>query len=216
MTVNAPVYAGETAGAIVVAQPTTAGVVVRRVGIGLTDNELLFDPDAAYDGDIATLNIDGGTDIGAALVDADLIIVDDGAGGTNRKAAMSRVRTYIGPTVAVQVCDDVTVLTTGDGKANVWIPAVLNGLNLVDADAAVSTVSSSGDPTIQVRNVTDACDMLSTRITIDATEKTSWTAATAPVIDTSHDDVATGDQLAIDVDGAGTGTKGLQVILRFG
>jgi len=44
---------------------------------------------------IADLNIDGGTDIGAALVDADLMIVDDGAGGTNRKATMTRLSTYI-------------------------------------------------------------------------------------------------------------------------
>jgi len=41
------------------------------------------------------LDIDGGTDIGAALVDADLMIVDDGAGGTNRKSTMSRMKTYI-------------------------------------------------------------------------------------------------------------------------
>ena len=45
--------------------------------------------------DIGALEIDGATDIGAALADADLIIVDDGAGGTERKAAMSRVKTYI-------------------------------------------------------------------------------------------------------------------------
>ena len=45
---------------------------------------------------IADLNIDGGTDIGAALVDADLMVVDDGAGGTNRKATMSRLATYMG------------------------------------------------------------------------------------------------------------------------
>ena len=44
---------------------------------------------------IDDLNIDGGTDIGADLVDADLFIVDDGAGGTNRKSAMSRLKTYI-------------------------------------------------------------------------------------------------------------------------
>jgi len=44
---------------------------------------------------IADLDIDGGTDIGAALVDADLMIVDDGAGGTNRKATMTRLSTYI-------------------------------------------------------------------------------------------------------------------------
>ena len=45
---------------------------------------------------IADLDIDGGTDIGADLVDADLFIVDDGAGGTNRKDAASRIKTYIG------------------------------------------------------------------------------------------------------------------------
>ena len=40
---------------------------------------------------LAAIDIDGGTDIGAALSATDLIIVDDGAGGTNRKAALSRV-----------------------------------------------------------------------------------------------------------------------------
>ena len=45
---------------------------------------------------LVDLDIDGGTDIGAALVDADLMIVDDGAGGTNRKATMARLATYMG------------------------------------------------------------------------------------------------------------------------
>tara|TARA_R100000541_G_scaffold3552_3_gene10824 strand:+ start:755 stop:1537 length:783 start_codon:yes stop_codon:yes gene_type:complete len=44
---------------------------------------------------LVDLDIDGGTDIGAALVDADLMVVDDGAGGTNRKATMSRLATYM-------------------------------------------------------------------------------------------------------------------------
>ena len=39
---------------------------------------------------LADLDIDGGTDIGAAIVDADLFNVDDGAGGTNRKVTASR------------------------------------------------------------------------------------------------------------------------------
>ena len=42
---------------------------------------------------LVAIDIDGGTDIGAALATTDLIIVDDGAGGTNRKAALSRVVT---------------------------------------------------------------------------------------------------------------------------
>jgi len=44
---------------------------------------------------IAGLDIDGATDIGEAVVDADLFIVDNGAGGTNRKVAASRLVTYI-------------------------------------------------------------------------------------------------------------------------
>ena len=44
---------------------------------------------------INALDIDGGTDIGADLVDADEVIVDDGGGGTNRKSDLSRVKKYI-------------------------------------------------------------------------------------------------------------------------
>ena len=47
---------------------------------------------------IDALDIDGGTDIGAALTDSDIFIVDDGAGGTNRKATMSRLATYVNST----------------------------------------------------------------------------------------------------------------------
>lgn len=44
---------------------------------------------------LTALNIDGGSDIGADLTTSDLIIVDDGAGGTNKKAALSRVVTLM-------------------------------------------------------------------------------------------------------------------------
>ena len=44
---------------------------------------------------LAAVDIDGATDIGAALSTSDLIAVDDGAGGTNRKAALSRVVTLM-------------------------------------------------------------------------------------------------------------------------
>jgi hypothetical protein len=44
---------------------------------------------------VADLDIDGATDIGAAIADADLFIVDDGAGGTNRKTTAARLKTYI-------------------------------------------------------------------------------------------------------------------------
>jgi len=40
--------------------------------------------------------ISGETDIGGAIADADLFLIDDGAGGTLRKTAASRIKTYIG------------------------------------------------------------------------------------------------------------------------
>jgi len=45
---------------------------------------------------LATTFITGATDIGAAIVDADLFLMDDGAGGTLRKTVASRLKTYIG------------------------------------------------------------------------------------------------------------------------
>ena len=69
----------------------------------LSANKTITLPDADVDltevntMPLANLDIDGGTDIGAAIVDADLFIVDDGAGGTNRKTAASRIKTYAGP-----------------------------------------------------------------------------------------------------------------------
>ena len=117
--------------------------------------------------------------------------------------------------IQLKVIDDTTTLTTGDGKIIFCIPASLGGCDLTGAHAFVTTVSSSGLPTVQIRNVTQTADMLTTKISIDASEFTSYSAATAPVVDTGNDDVATGDLIAIDVDVAGTGAKGLGVILTF-
>jgi hypothetical protein len=62
---------------------------------------------------LTALEIDGGTDIGADLATSDLIIVDDGAGGTNRKAALSRVVTLM--TAQGFITDDPTALAIALG-----------------------------------------------------------------------------------------------------
>jgi hypothetical protein len=107
------------------------------------------------------------------------------------------------------------ILTGGNGKAYYRVPSTLNGLSLVAVAAAVTTTSSSGNPTIQIHNVTQAADMLTTAITIDAGDTDSKDATTPAVIDTTNDDVVTGDMLRIDVDASGTGAKGLMVELQF-
>ena len=63
--------------------------------------------------DLIDIDIDGGTDIGADLTTSDLIIVDDGAGGTNRKAALSRVVTLM--SAQGFVTDDPTALAIALG-----------------------------------------------------------------------------------------------------
>jgi len=62
---------------------------------------------------IANLDIDGGTDISADLTTSDLIVVDDGAGGTNRKAALSRIVTLM--SAQGFVTDDPTALAIALG-----------------------------------------------------------------------------------------------------
>jgi hypothetical protein len=56
---------------------------------------------------------------------------------------------------------------------------------------------------------------LSTPITIDQSEQTSYTAAVSSVVDSAHRVVSTGDLIAVDVTAAGTGAKGLGVILTL-
>jgi len=60
---------------------------------------------------VTDLDIDGGTDIGAAIVAADLFVVDDGAGGTNRKTAASRIKTFVEAS-AMAVTGNVTATGT--------------------------------------------------------------------------------------------------------
>ena len=48
LTIGAPVYMGETAGDVVVAQPSTADVCIRILGFGNTADELFFNPSNDY------------------------------------------------------------------------------------------------------------------------------------------------------------------------
>lgn len=110
-----------------------------------------------------------------------------------------------------------SAITTGDGQAFLTVPAAWNGKTVASVDASVTTVSSSGAVTVQLARVRAGtpADVLSTAVTIDATESASYTAAVPSVVDTANDDLATGDFLRVDVDGAGTGAKGLIVTLTL-
>jgi hypothetical protein len=121
-----------------------------------------------------------------------------------------------GGVIALQlkVFSDAQPVTTGDGALVFLVSDDMDGLSLSEANAYVTTNGTTGS-TVQLRNVTTAHDMLTTRVTIDAAEPTSYTAAVPPVIDATHALVSTGDLISVDVDAAGTGAKGLGVTVEF-
>lgn len=114
------------------------------------------------------------------------------------------------------VFDFTTTVATGDGKFYFHIDSRVGGMNLVDVHAEVITAGTTNTTDIQIHNVTQTADMLSTVLTIDTGETGSDTAATPAVIDTGNDDVAENDVLRIDVDAVSTtAPQGLIVTLGF-
>ena len=115
----------------------------------------------------------------------------------------------------IKVFSETANMTTGDNKFVFAVSEDLNSATLVRAEAFVSTSASSATVTVPVRNVTKGVDMLVVPITIDALEFTSYTADVRSAVDYSNNTVETGDRIAIDVDVAGAGSRGLGVILTF-
>lgn len=124
---------------------------------------------------------------------------------------------YAGTKVMQLVAFDWTTATaTGDGAAYFRTPPSMNGMNLVAVAATVITAGTTGTLDVQVHNLTQAADMLSTVITVDSGETDSSSAATPAVIDTNNDDVSTGDVIRIDVDAVHTTpAQGLIITLEF-
>jgi hypothetical protein len=110
--------------------------------------------------------------------------------------------------LVVACSDETTALTTGTAKITFRMP---RAVTLTAVRASLTTAQASGN--IFTVDINEAgTSILSTKITIDNTEKTSTTAATPPVIsDTALADDA---EMTIDIDQIGDGTaKGLKVAL---
>lgn len=113
------------------------------------------------------------------------------------------------PKVIQLACsDEVTSLTTGVAKITFRMPFAMT---LLAVRASLTIAQSSGSIlTVDINK--SGSTILSTKLTIDNTEKTSITAATPPVIS----DASLGDdaELTIDIDQLGSGTAtGLKITL---
>jgi hypothetical protein len=110
--------------------------------------------------------------------------------------------------LVVAASDESTALTTGTAKITFRMP---RAVTLTSVRASLTTAQASGNIfTVDINE--GGTSILSTKLTIDNTEKTSTTAATPPVI--SDANLADDAEMTIDIDQIGNGTAtGLKVYL---
>lgn len=111
---------------------------------------------------------------------------------------------------AIAYSDETTNITTGAAKASFHAPfdgtiqEIFGGLTAAQPSGSIYTVDVNKN----------GASILSTKLTIDNTELTSLTAATAPVL--SSNTVVKGDLISVDVDQVGTaGAKGGKIYMRM-
>lgn len=145
------------------------------------------------------------------MASTDLIEVSvDNGGGTfvSRKMSGTQLNKTIPVEIVVACSDESSALTTGTAKVTFRAP---HAMLLTSVRASLSTAQASGSIfTVDINE--SGTTILSTKLTIDNTEKTSVTAATPPVI--SDTTIADDSEITVDIDQVGDGTaKGLKVTL---
>ena len=109
-------------------------------------------------------------------------------------------------TFGFAISDETTSITTWTAKLTFRMPYAFT---VTSVKASLTTASSSWIPTFDINE--SWTTILSTKLTIDATELTSTTATTAPVISDSA--LASDSEITIDIDVAGTGAKGAKIYI---
>lgn len=104
----------------------------------------------------------------------------------------------------IALSDETTAITTGNAKVTFRAPYAFT---VTSVRSSLTTASSSGLPTVDINESGSA--ILSTKISIDVSEKTSTTAVTPPVISDSA--IADDAEITFDIDIAGTGATGMKV-----
>ena len=142
----------------------------------------------------------------SSLAGADVFPVVQSA--ATKKADINDVLNLVPTYIAIAVSDETTVLSTGTAKATFRMPYAMT----VTEVRASLTTAGTGAALVTV-DINEGTTILSTKITIDATEKTSTTAATAPVI--SDSSLADDAEITIDIDQVDTDNvaAGLKVYL---
>mgnify|MGYP001229313315 CR=1 FL=1 len=195
----------------VVVLPVASGTLVGSGDSGTVSNTMLAGSIAdsklstistAGKVDIGALEIDGATDIGADLVDADLLIVDDGAGGTERKSEFTRVKKYIFSAVSgdATASDSGALTIANDAVEQAMIADDAVGADQL-ASSAVVTASIVDDAVTQAKIADDAvgADQLASNAVVNASISSS-----AAIADSKLAAISTAGKVALsalEIDG---------------
>ena len=145
---------------------------------------------------------------------ADKISFYDTSSAATRSILFNELTAFTERTLVIKCVADTIGPSVGNGITHVTIPSTLDGKNLQSAQAHVYTAGTGSTTTVQLHNLTDGQDMLSTAITIDSGEKDSSTAA-PPSVTGSYTGVSTADVIRIDVDVVASSTLGLEIRMVF-
>lgn len=118
-----------------------------------------------------------------------------------------RAMAYTG--LSVVALGNSAALKVGDDAFTFTIPETLNGMRIIRGDISVYQRSSSGNVTVQA--ALNGADVFSARPVIAANAYNSTDAGGTRGVANAL--LSTGQRLRVDVDGAGTGTKGLTLHL---
>lgn len=140
------------------------------------------------------------------LSGADTLLVVQG--GVTKQSPVSGLISALPQCIPIACSDETTPLTSGSAKVTFRMPYAFT---LSAVRASLTTAQASGSIlTVDINE--GGASILSTKLTIDNTEKTSTTAAAAAVISDSA--LANDAEITIDIDQVGDGTaKGLKVYL---
>ena len=116
--------------------------------------------------------------------------------------------------LTVACSDETSDLTTGAAKATFRMP---QAATITAVRASVTTAPAGDVLTVDINKATGPASLLSTKLTIDAGEKTSTTAATAAILDTNENGVVDDEEITIDIDtiGSSTAGAGLKVTIYY-
>lgn len=154
---------------------------------------------------VSYLDISGATEDTAPDYTADYAVTYDASASAKKKVLLKRL---VPAEIGIAASDETTAITTGTAKVTFRMP---HAMKLTAVRATLTTAQASGSIfTVDINE--SGTTVLSTKLTIDNTEKTSTTAATAAVI--SDSDLADDAEITIDVDQIGTsGATGLKIWL---